>query len=380
MIKKTISNLDNIIFYIAYSLILFSWYFTRIVFVSQYIKYFKILGIILLLINCFIQAKNYSKKSLMRIVLLTLLGFISYYFSGSDIVLILLLMLFAIKNIQFTSLVKFDMYLKIFIVVLLFILYKFGYTNETLTLRDGVIRYSYGFSHPNLFGFVVSNIVMDFIFLNKNRMNLFYILFVCIVIFLIDHYSDSRSSAILLFMILLICLCKEEKLKKFFENRIIKFIVSNAWFIFTIISLILGYLYFKNTDIGIQLNLLFTSRLRHISEFLTKYDVNLFGNKLILISTEDALVLKTAPAILDNTYIHYLLRFGIIISLIIAIYLKRVFKYAYSKKNYVLIGILFIFLIYSMMENRLNQIVFILYMSKAIYFESCKCKNDKINL
>lgn len=376
MKKKVISNLDNKIFYIAYSLILFSWYFTRVTFINQYIKYFKIIGIILLLINCFMQAENYSKKSLMRIVLLTLLGFISYYISESDMVLILLLMIFAIKNIQFTSLIRFDMYIKIFIVAFLFISYKFGYTNEILTLRDDMIRYSYGFSHPNLFGFVVSTIVMDFIFLNKNKMNIVYILLVCIVIFLIDHYSDSRSSAILLLMILLICLCRKDILKKILDNRIIKFIISNAWFIFTIMSLILGYLYFKNTDIGVNLNLLFTSRLRHISEFLTRYDINLFGNKLVLISTEDALALKTAPAILDNTYIHYLLRFGTIISLFIAVYLKRVFKYAYSKKNYVLIGILFTFLIYSFMENRLNQIVFVLYLSKVIYDEPCKCEND----
>lgn len=369
-------NVHEILYFIAYALITISWYMTRVTFLSSHIYIFKYIAIGIFLFVCLTQSKTYKTKSFFKILLLIILGFLVYMYSKTDIVLIFILMLLALKNVDMNHLIKFDMYCKLLLIILLFILSYNDLTNEYIRFRDGILRFSFGFSHPNIFGFVCVNFWIDFIYLHKSKINWFYILLMGLTILFIDYYADSRSSGILLIIVLILSLLNQNKISKILENKIVKNIITNSWMIFSLLTMIGALLYYHNTDIGLYLDKLFSTRLGHIVTFYQNYHINLFGNDLILISTEEASLQGVRSAILDNAYSHYLLRFGIIFYLFISYEIKKLFKCSYHEKNYNLILILFVFLIYCLVENRLNKFVFVLFIGKFIYENTLSSKGE----
>jgi hypothetical protein len=135
------------------------------------------------------------------------------------------------------------------------------------------------------------------------------------------------------------------------------------------------YLYSINNPISIWLNDLFSTRIECMLKFFNTYNINLFGNKLILVSSENAILLKTKAWILDNSFVHILLRYGLVIYIIFATYFKKIFYLAYKEKNTILIIIVFLLVIYGMMETYLFKFtynVFILYIGKLLYREELK--------
>ncbi|MCD7872902.1 MAG: hypothetical protein LUG21_06365, partial [Clostridiales bacterium] len=247
-------------------------------------------------------------------------------------ILLFFLIIFSMKRIEFDTLVKYDLYLKIILTLMVVAFYYLGLTDEFTAYRDGVARISFGFGHPNTFGFIIAMIAFEFIYINRENIRIIYILPIIVLMCIVYKYSDSRASCVLLVLLSIVYLFQQVHFINILYKPIIKFMISNSFIIFTIISLVMTYLFSIDNSYGIFLNDLFNTRLYHILRFLNNYNINLFGNNLILISTEEAKVLGVEPWILDNSFLHIILRYGLIIYGVFAIYIKRMFEIAYSKK------------------------------------------------
>ena len=76
--------------------------------------------------------------------------------------------------------------------------------------------------------------------------------------------------------------------KKFLNNSIVNFIVSNIFIILTIFSLLIIYFYGQGNDIVQDIDVQTSGRIKQISGVFNEYDVNLFGNKLDLVTSLQA--------------------------------------------------------------------------------------------
>ena len=76
-------------------------------------------------------------------------------------------------------------------------------------------------------------------------------------------------------------------------------------------------------------NEILTGRLYLASEFLRKYDINLFGNDVVTVGARVAKQQHTMAMILDNAYIRCVIFYGVVFSaLIFILYSKKIMYYA----------------------------------------------------
>ena len=221
-------------------------------------------------------------------------------------------------------------------------------------------------------------ISIEFIYIHRNKFKYIYLIPLFAVVIFIIYYTDSRASALLLILFIIYCLFSKT-LSKFFDININKKVFTNIFLILTILSFIMAYLYRINNQLGIILNELFTTRIQFIDYYLNNYNITLFGNKLLLISSENAKLLGVSPLILDNLFAYLLLRYGLVSFLIIMIFYNKSIKIAYKHNNKFLVAILVLLAIYGLMEKYPIHIVyncFIIYFSNVLYGDKESDKND----
>ena len=155
----------------------------------------------------------------------------------------------------------------------------------------------------------------------------------------------------------------------FFENKSVKDKKNKAkgvtfnWLIpifviLTLISFYITYKYMNGNNLAIILDNLFSERIYLQSLFLNLYKVTIFGNEIVYFDT------------LDNVYMRVLLNFGIIVwGLYLFIY-HSIVKSALEKKDIVMLIIVFVFMIYGLMEwyiIRPGLNIFLIYFSSYLY-------------
>ena len=195
-------------------------------------------------------------------------------------------------------------------------------------------------------------------------------------------YSNSRTSiyCILLLSIMHIIYILFPKL---YKKKLIKSFFKNSFIIFamTIIFLVVGYRTGNQTFS--KINDLLSGRLYYASAFLDKYSINLFGNEIVMLYTQEARSLGKQPWVLDNSYVVCLLRYGIIAFGVIFIVLRKIISDLFEKDKISLIIIWMVMSVNGMFENYLFKIHFNPYLIifSLYLFDKCykKVGRGKIN-
>lgn len=369
------NDISIFLFYISYILIVMNSFFERIIFLKKYLIYFNYVSIILLFVCFLMQSKKYKKKTLLNIFFLLVIACSSYFISKNTNILLLILLLICSFNISFEKFIKNDLIIKLILILIVVSSHFLGLTDEFISYREHFARQSFGFSHANTFGFVISMLVIEFLYIKRKYIKWYHIFPIILIVYFIQHFSDSRGSIILLIMVFLACLLKKIKMMNIIYNPIIKKIISNSFVIFTLLSFIMVYLYSSNNYFGVQLDNLFTTRISSMYNFLKLYDINLMGNKLLIITTETARNNHIQSMILDNAFVHIILNYGLVIFCIFSVWMKKTFDFAYKQKNDAIIIILFLLVIYGLMETYLFKIpynAFLIFFGQFIYYKEEK--------
>lgn len=204
--------------------------------------------------------------------------------SKSNTIFILILLIIAAKNIKLEELIKYDLKIKIPFMIIIVVLYFLRMTDVNLHYRNGIIRHSMGFSNPNVFSTYILAIIVEYLYLRRKKVNAKDLIIIIIGIFIIDFYADSRTQIFCLIILALIVYINKYTGKKFLNNSIVNFIVSNIFIILTIFSLLIIYFYGQGNDIVQDIDVQTSGRIKQISGVFNEYDVNLFGNKLDLVT------------------------------------------------------------------------------------------------
>ena len=120
--KNSNIRLNKLIFYVSYTLIIFSTMFKQVTGINNLLETLSTIGIMLLLINC---VSNINKLNINKVLILfisVLMAVITKITSKSNTIFILILLIIAAKNIKLEELIKYD--LKIKIPFMIFILKK----------------------------------------------------------------------------------------------------------------------------------------------------------------------------------------------------------------------------------------------------------------
>ena len=321
--KNSNIRLNKLIFYVSYTLIIFSTMFKQVTGINNLLETLSTIGIMLLLINC---VSNINKLNINKVLILfisVLMAVITKITSKSNTIFILILLIIAAKNIKLEELIKYDLKIKIPFMIIIVVLYFLRMTDVNLHYRNGIIRHSMGFSNPNVFSTYILAIIVEYLYLRRKKVNAKDLIIIIIGIFIIDFYADSRTQIFCLIILALIVYINKYTGKKFLNNSIVNFIVSNIFIILTIFSLLIIYFYGQGNDIVQDIDVQTSGRIKQISGVFNEYDVNLFGNKLDLVTSLQAKLTGKQQTALDNVYIYSLLSYGIIPFIIMCIAMKK---------------------------------------------------------
>ncbi len=108
--KNSNIRLNKLIFYVSYTLIIFSTMFKQVTGINNLLETLSTIGIMLLLINC---VSNINKLNINKVLILfisVLMAVITKITSKSNTIFILILLIIAAKkNIKLEELIKYDL-------------------------------------------------------------------------------------------------------------------------------------------------------------------------------------------------------------------------------------------------------------------------------
>ncbi len=344
----------NLFFYIPLIIFVSSSYFRTF---QSFFNIFEIVATLLLAIGIFFNLNKMSDKEI-KITMITGFTACLIFLIARDITIIkFFLFIFAAYNIKFQQCVKIDFNIRFVCLIAVLLLNFIGIIPSVDITRGEIMRYSFGFSHPNNFAYKILIMLFEYFYLNDFKPILKNGIITAIIVLFLDHYTNSRTAEILIIFVYVLgsLLNSNDNIKEKLNNKYIQNIITNSYFYFSLIIIISFILYKFNNPIGLRIDKLLSYRLYYIDSYFTKYGITLFGNNFSgFVSTKNPL---------DVGYAHILIRYGLIAFLSIGYAFKKVFYKIINKNNISYLIILFSFIIYSLTENsflRIEQNIFML--------------------
>lgn len=321
----------NYVFYLAEIIYLFSIYFLRdsniekfIINKNSFVVYVSYITVALLLLKiCF--SKFYTNDFLRMIVLLAL-SIACYFFSNSAILFISMMFVLASQGVDYKKVLRIAFVSCLIWTILVIVLFAMGYIPEISAYsvyienfnRTFRLRRSLGFSHVNLLGTHIGVIVLIYYYLKFEKIQLIHYIVLGALTFLIFITSFSRTS-IYVFIILAIVHIIYLVLRKVNkENAIQGIAIVSCWF-FPIFSLLAGTVFYNYTFFNTTLNNILAGRISDINNFYSEYGFSILGQDIELRGTGQITSSDHTRLILDNSYAHLGIHFGIIMLILFLI-------------------------------------------------------------
>ena len=302
--------------------------------------------------------QKYTGIQLLMVSILTIVFFVGYYFSGAYRILIGLLFVIAAKDIDVLNVAKIAMKTIAFMIILIAIFSLVGITNNTISVRDGAVRFTLGFRHPNNLGDQVFQFFACWIFTRWHKIRWFDYLWVFSLALLFYFFCNSRTSFYLT-IFLLVCAFAFKSVAK---NNTLILLVKVIIVLCPIISIFLTVFYDRSNSILLGFDSLFSGRLQLAHEHYLFAGFSLYGQKDTI---------KTLGFALDNAYVYNAIVFGMVslFFILTAIYLCIIKA---EKENYTpAIIIITAYCLYSLFELVLfsptSNILLLLLLSYVLY-------------
>lgn len=351
-------NKNETIFFWSYSIFFISLFLEDIAYKDTFqtisniiIKALKILALFLLIIitNNKIKRKEYyiNKTEIIELTIAIIL-----FICSRDFILIIVVLLgINYKNEYEEKLLKKSIILIVISTIIVVILCKIGIIPNIETTRVYLgkqKRISFGFYHSNVLPLIIFYTI-TYIFMFHNikigkRIFIWNILLAISVIFY--SYCDSRNafilSAIMIAIIIISELIPKKKRKKI--HKITTKVFSKSIYIISFTSVVPSYLYSLNimSNIWIELDKIFTNRC-----YLGAEKIKSIGLHFINFMSSNSF--QKDRIVIDNGYLYFVLRYGILSILPLYFIFKSLFDC--YKKEYMKCLILFFIIIINFTDN-----------------------------
>lgn len=268
----------------------------------------KILSFVILVFS-FILSKYRKKELQVYSLLLVFLLVISYRLYDTRL-LYTYLFIISFPRTEFKRIVKLDLAIRISGFVITNALYFIGLGQDIILYRDGSIRHSFGYNHPNtcFAMLIISGIDLLVLFFDNKRVTKKQACLIMFYFCVMSVYAEKTGSrtGLLVFLLIFVFIVLEFAFKIVSKNKYIASILQNSSLIVCGISVFIAAFY-NSYPILSYLNTAFTNRLSSMAYFWNNYKPSLFGQILTKVSTQQAELLNTRALVLDNLYINLVL-------------------------------------------------------------------------
>lgn len=330
--------------------------------------------VFILLMLQIIFMQSYKRSELMFIILITLPVIISTELSGNRSLLSVWMFIVGAKKISFDRIIQIAYRILLIMVPIVILLRLVGFIDDYTMMRGAFIRYSLGFSHPNQLGLRVFQLTVCHCYVNKDKLNIrnYFFVFLTILFTIVVPNSQTAYICLIAFLIAILFLKYIESQRQIIVEIFARSLVAGA-LLLNVLSIVLAYIDVNKSIILSQIDQWMSSRFSWCHRVWQIYGVSFWGQKVYVLGEEIKLVGIKNRLWLDNAYVSILLRYGILVFLIVSfayLYLIRSMK---TRKEYVLLIILFLYSLYGLMENGLFMLshnIFLLAFSDLLFHKT----------
>lgn len=319
--------------------------------------FFNTLTIITRLLSCLLSfvilyrsLRLYSPRQLFFILLALILVTINTFLSGwyyGEMLWHLFVLVVGAKGVCFNTIVKFHLKIEICLCVINILAFVFGLTDKELVfLADeredmfggGIInRLSLGYPAATDFATHIFYMLLDYWIIKKGKLKIMDICFYFFVIFLSVYYCDARqaSACILLIVLSSIYLFYRGKSSKPINCIVAPFLILGIP-LFLFLSLYATLSYDESDIYWIGVDIILSHRLQYGFDAIQEFGIDWFGKIVEMYGSGKAGGLNEYNYV-DNAYIQFLLRWGILIMGIIMLAFVKICRDAYNRKDFVIL-------------------------------------------
>lgn len=340
------------------------WFSTEILFRTsmEYFMFWKrdvandAVAVIILLLS-FVQISVFQKYSIREMFIISLISIamiICTFTSGNNIMLSTWIFILLAKYIDFDRVALLSYIILILTISIVLYLFFSGNINEVMTYRKGIIRHSWGFSHPNWLGMRVFELIVAHCYVRRNSIKWYDVLLIIFGMFFAYKVPNSQTAYVCLgiFMFLLMLYYLSDY---FVDGRKIfgKCIIYMAFFA-NAFSIAMSLFNVKKIPVLSKLDKMLSLRFSNCYRVIKRFGIHLMGTNVELYSKR--MGIRYTKYYLDTAYTAILVRYGIIIYIVFSVLYIYAMYYCYKKQNYMLVIIYGVYALYGIMENTLYSL------------------------
>lgn len=325
--------------------------------VGGYLKEITNVGLVLFVIIICLRLQDYSLKEGFIFLILLSYGLLLAIHTKDYAFFKLSMMIFAAKGIDFRKCIKFDLYARILLTVIIVALCFCGIAPDVTSDYNGFLRHSIGFQNPNHVGLEAFIIIMEIFYIVKMRLNLLRYFLVFTILVVVDRIAGSRTAEFII-LISIILVTVYSYWPDFYKRTAAVVVLRYGAIICSIITFVAVYLYRKGNSVAIILDRTLSYRITNISEYYDKLGFSLLGG-------DSSIVERT----IDSVYGFSLIVLGIITFVLLLFFYFRLEKIL-CDTNKPLAIIIFCFFLYGISERLWMYIdynIFMLAFAELIY-------------
>ena len=255
-------------------------------------------------------------------LMLLIIGFITFFNSGSPTLLKLILFFYATQKVEKERILKYFMISLIVPGIVVAITSFLGITEiHYLGLKKAL---SFGMINPNTVPVIIFAIIVAFNLRCEDFLKFRTLVLEMIITFLTFYFCRARTAGIVLILYILMLLI----VRWWGEKKIVKIFFYPFQFLFPVcasITIALSHVFRTRTSFWLVVNNISSGRLLAWSRYLTIYGISTWGNNI-----------EFNMGSLDNAYMQLLVRYGVVVFFVYLFMFFFISRFAYRNNRMVL--------------------------------------------
>lgn len=332
--------------------------------IDKVINIFLLMSLMVILV--YFQKYNFTNSILIAVVSIIVL--IVSLRSGEFSYICLWLFIIAANNISFTKVVELTYILLTVLIISVVLLCFLGVFEDFVLFRNGQMRHSLGFAHPNTLGERIFQWLICRVYLRWKKIDIKDIVVMLLSLAVVFYVANSQTATICILLLIVFILIYLLLIRHFKTAKSAFWIfVFSLSILFPVVSIYLAIAGIKNTFF-FELDYALSHRFLFANKVYLLYGSTLLGQNIYIPGGFGELKGLSERLWLDNAYAYIWLKLGSVF-LILFIYIYWETLYRFRKYCYITL-VLFLYALYGLMEQSLVQLthnIFLLLFAWSIY-------------
>jgi hypothetical protein len=320
-----------------------------------------------------IWGQAYTVKEMIIIAVISLVILVATITSHTNTMISAWLFIIAAKKLDLNKTVHMIYKILLITTLLVILLYLIGFIPEYTMYRNGVVRHSMGFSHPNQLALRVFQFIACHCYLRWEKFDFKDVIIISMLALFIIKTTYSQTAFVCIILLIILTVFTK------FANTYLRgsnVLLGNIYWLASIFAMIISILFsiidVKKYTLLNKLDQLASIRFSAAHKVYEIYGISLLGQRIFISEEERLLVGINEKLYLDSSYCTLLIRFGVLSFLIFVI---AYFYTFYKFKNIPVMAVIFFtYSVYGIMEQNLISLmhnVFILTLAWTLYPKKC---------